>query len=605
MKQPRRKKPSSAEFLSQGNEAFQAGRFFLAAEAFTKAREIDPRNPAVLFNLASAKERVGEMDEAGQLLTQSLRHRPTWFDPAQRLALLLGRYKVEKAGAFDPRGLLAAFAFKHIDHSPIAIASIDHFLANSSLGDAIGQTRNGAATEAARALVLRRTDKVLSEPLLLTALAASPNRNLDFELLLCEIRRVLLLEASAERFEDKALTGFVVALIKQCLANEYVWAASEEETQRLDAMPLDLAELIGGDPEQARILMLSLLYRTPETLIGKKFSLGECRAIRPRAVGDLLASLSAEDDRRTILAADIPALGEIKDPISKKVAAQYEAHPYPQWNSIQMPAEASARTSLQRFFPADSLRFMEQQPFKVLIAGCGTGQQAIAAAVRYGPHADVLGIDLSRASLGYARLKAEQSEIGNLRLAQSDILTAEESDERFDIIEAIGVLHHMAEPFKGWQALIRSLKPGGLMLVGLYSATARQHIAQLRSEADYPGPDCDDDAARRYRRGLIAREDGDAVALRASHDFFTLSEFRDLVLHEHERPIVLSEIEAFLDQNALTFRGFQLPGPLHAAFQQGFPDEQWPGSLNSWAKFEEKHPRIFDGMYSFWCEKAG
>ncbi len=90
MKTARRTKPSSAEFLSEGAEAFRAGRFYLAAEAFAKARAADPRNPAVLFNLASAKERVGDIDEAAALLTEALRHRPSWEEPAQRLSLLLG-----------------------------------------------------------------------------------------------------------------------------------------------------------------------------------------------------------------------------------------------------------------------------------------------------------------------------------------------------------------------------------------------------------------------------------------------------------------------------------------------------------------------------------
>jgi LmbE family N-acetylglucosaminyl deacetylase len=104
-----------------------------------KAREIDPGNPVVLFNLASARERIGEMDEAAVLLTQSLRHSPAWEDAARRLSTLLGRFKVETAAEFDPHGLLAAFAFKHIDHQTIAAAALDHLKAATSLGQAVEQ----------------------------------------------------------------------------------------------------------------------------------------------------------------------------------------------------------------------------------------------------------------------------------------------------------------------------------------------------------------------------------------------------------------------------------------------------------------------------------
>jgi SAM-dependent methyltransferase len=239
----------------------------------------------------------------------------------------------------------------------------------------------------------------------------------------------------------------------------------------------------------------------------------------------------------------------------------------------------------------------------VLVAGCGTGQHALAAAVRYGPKADVLAIDLSSASLAYAKMKAEEYGIGNLRFARADLLVPG-GEGPFDIIEAVGVLHHMSEPFKGWQALLERLRPGGLMTVGLYSAVARDNISKLRSEADYPGPDCDDRAARRYRASLMARSDEAVGGLVHSYDFYTLSEFRDLILHEHERPIVLAEIEAFLAQNGLTFRGFQLPPPILQAFLVEHPKSGWPGAFADWRAFEERHPHTFDAMYRFWCQKA-
>jgi hypothetical protein len=137
------------------------------------------------------------------------------------------------------------------------------------------------------------------------------------------------------------------------------------------------------------------------------------------------------------------------------------------------------------------------------------------------------------------------------------------------------------------------------MLAGLYSAVARQGIANLRQEPSYPGPGCDDAEARAFRADLLERRG----QLTLSHDFYSLSNFRDLVLHEHERPIFLSEVEAFLEQNGLVFRGFSLPPVVTTAFVTAFPEEKKPGSLASWAKFEERYPRSFDAMYQIWCEK--
>jgi tetratricopeptide (TPR) repeat protein len=147
MKRSSRAKAPSVDHLGQGREAFLAGRFNLAVEAFTKARAAEPGNPVPVFNLASAKERIGEMDEAATLLTQALRLRPAWFEPAQRLALLCGRYKLGAQGEFDPFGLNAAFAFDRIDLQPRADAAIAHLEARSPLGEAL---RAEYAAKAAR-----------------------------------------------------------------------------------------------------------------------------------------------------------------------------------------------------------------------------------------------------------------------------------------------------------------------------------------------------------------------------------------------------------------------------------------------------------------------
>ncbi len=515
----------------------------------------------------------------------------------------MARFAVADSAAFEPHGLLAAFAFDRVDHKPLAAAAFAYLRANTPLGEALAKTEDGQADDAARGLVLRRTEKALSHPLLLAALAHGTNRSPAWERLFTAMRRVLLIEAAPERFEDKALTAFVLALIQQCVMNEHVFAVDDAETQRLAEAPVDFGALMAGDTEQTRRLIVHLLYTAPQDLIGKKLSIAECRAIRPRALGERLAAWSLDNERQTILAADVLALGAIEDATSRKVASQYEEHPYPRWTSLHLPGEASARTGLARYFEADKLGFLDK-PFKVLIAGAGTGQHAIAAAVRYGANADVLAIDLSRRSLAYAEAKADHYQVTNLRFAQADIQAMPASEGPFDVIEAVGVLHHMAEPFKGWQSLTKLLRPGGLMVTGLYSATARHGIAELRREAGYPGPGCDQDTARRFRATLLDRGDAVAADLRDSYDFYTMSEFRDLALHEHERPIFLSEIEAFLGQNGLAFRGFQLPPPVWEAFFKTFPDESWPGTLGRWSEFEERFPRTFDAMYRLWCEKT-
>ena len=53
-------------------------------------------------------------------------------------------------------------------------------------------------------------------------------------------------------------------------------------------------------------------------------------------------------------------------------------------------------------------------------------------------------------------------------------------DRKFDIIECVGVLHHMKDPLKGLKVLLNLLEPQGFMKLGLYSDIARQDIEQAR-----------------------------------------------------------------------------------------------------------------------------
>jgi SAM-dependent methyltransferase len=275
--------------------------------------------------------------------------------------------------------------------------------------------------------------------------------------------------------------------------------------------------------------------------------------------------------------------------------------------SVGLIAPARMRRMLGRYFPAAELAFLDR-PSQILIAGCGTGQQAVQAALAYGPQARVLAIDLSAASLAYAARVAERFGAGNIAFAQADLQSLHAADPdfagRFDVIECTGVLHHLADPLAAWRALLACLAGDGRMFLGLYSAVARRNLAALRSEEGYPGPGCSAAALRAFRQVLLDRPAEQAGGeLRMSRDFYTASNFRDLALHVSEHPLTLPEIAAFLDGNGLAFRGFQLEPGIFRRFRERFPGESWPGSLHAWAQFEAANPNIFCGMYNFWCAR--
>jgi SAM-dependent methyltransferase len=99
----------------------------------------------------------------------------------------------------------------------------------------------------------------------------------------------------------------------------------------------------------------------------------------------------------------------------------------------------------------------------VLDAGCGMGRYAELAS-RYGGR--VIGIDLSRA---VESARANLRDRSNVQIIQGDLMNLPFGAETFDFIYSIGVLHHTPNCELAFRKLTRTLKPGGRIVVWLYS----------------------------------------------------------------------------------------------------------------------------------------
>ncbi|RIA47734.1 class I SAM-dependent methyltransferase [Dichotomicrobium thermohalophilum] len=580
-----------SNWMALGTRELEAGRLLRARQFFEKAHRTEPRNAAPLVKLARTQERIGEIDAAIANLTRAVKLKPDDDTATRSLSRIVRIFGLDEYSDLDPAGLKAALAAPNVDRQRLSEVAIAY------LRDARGLV---AQTDPS-ALVVKRTADVLAEPLLHRALASGVNKSIDVEWLLTGLRRALLLDVPAERFTDRDLFAFAVALAQQCQLNDHVFRTTPEEDEQLASLEIDWPAVKDGDADAGRLLLLHLLYAPVREVAAPHLSPADCQKMRPKALGEMLKPLLEAETQRAQIAEKIPMLGAIDDPVSKKVAAQYQTSPYPRWTSLHMPARGRARRTLSRFFPDARLGFLDE-PFEALIAGAGTGQQAIASATSYGPAARVTAIDLSRPSLAYGQWMAQRLGVDNVTFAQADILSLPADSGPYHIIEAVGVLHHMADPFAGWRALLDRLAPGGLMLVGLYSKVSRANLGPVREHPAYPGPGCTDAEARAFRAALI--EDRTDETLFDSQDFYTLNEFRDLVLHPQEVSFSLDEIASFLDEQKLQFAGFALPGLVVRTFLQTFPDSPWPGRLEDWAAFERENPRTFDGMYTFWCAPA-
>ena len=590
----------------RGSAAVDAGDLQMAKQCFSRAVKSEASNASHRFHLAVVLEALGELAAAAQHLTHALRLDPKREEAARRLATLLRRpdFGASDHMQLNAIGLRHGLHHHRVDQKAIANAAFRYLVADPPLREAVAMGLSQGWLVAARALCLRRSGILLKDELFLDLLRTSLLSSPELELLLTAMRRVLLLELPPERLADRVLVGFAVALLQQCWTNQFVWFASEEEERRLAEEPIRPDKLARGDLEEGQRLLRHCLYQPIAKALGGQIDPDTTGGIRPHSLQEVVGRrLAVERDERD-RAARISLLGVIAGETSRKVAQFYESSPYPPWSGVVV--HRNYRATLSHFLGSDRAAFLEH-PFEVLIAGCGTGQQVVQSALQYGENARILALDLSSASLGYASRMADAFGVKNVEFARADLEQIEsfgsEFALRFQVIEAVGVLHHMADPFAGWRALQKCLAPGGFMRLGLYSAIARRNLTALRSDPAYPGPDCDDTALRAFRQIVLARQDEQGHDARKFVDFWDAGSFRDLLLHVNEHCLSLGEIARFLEDERLTFRGFQLAKESQAMFWQRYPLETWPGTLENWATFEEENPFLFENMYIFWCEK--
>lgn len=429
----------------------------------------------------------------------------------------------------------------------------------------------------------------------------------DLEASLVSLRRRLLVALARGRSFSTGYVTLARALGRQGVLNEFLWPVDAEEERLLDALLADMVKRIdtGGDPEPVALTLLAA-YRalTPIEPL-RRWAMARRGHVDAELAEDL-DFLILDRVHEEAIAASIPDLTPIDDAISALVKAQYEDNPYPRWNSLagHEPIDPVAQVLAEIAPNTPPLAPLPERP-RVLIAGCGAGRQAAQAAMTY-RGASILAMDLSRPSLAHAKRKSEALGLGSIRFARADILALPTISERFDIIECTGVLHHMADPEAGLQALLAVLAPGGVMKIALYSAAARANVTRLRewiAERGYPATL---DGIRRFRAELPASNHPDAEATRRSIDYNATSAIRDLLFHAQEHQFTVPELECLMVDNALEFLGFLFLDPaVKTDYRERFPADPSCTNLSNWAAFETDNPLTFVSMYQFWCRRRG
>lgn len=298
-----------------------------------------------------------------------------------------------------------------------------------------------------------------------------------------------------------------------------------------------------------------------------------------------------------------PQPNDFADDVTNAVARQYERWPYPAWTRVGRPGSktlADLRASLHAVAAPD-----EPGPARILVAGCGTGGEAANMALSF-PGVAVTAIDLSAASLDYARRRCAAAGIPPIRFEQLDLCAVAELGERYDLVTCCGVLHHLANPEGGWAALAGVLKPGGVMRIMVYSRLGRLAVTAARQLLrDFDLRTTDDDEVRRIRAWLLERTHIEVInRVTGSSDFSSLAGTRDLICHPHEDPFDVPRIERIVERLRLDLLRIDPLTPLgERSYAKFAPDDPLRRDFRAWKTIEFQDPQLFGSRYDFWCGK--
>jgi 2-polyprenyl-3-methyl-5-hydroxy-6-metoxy-1,4-benzoquinol methylase len=594
--------------LNRGNILFAGTQIEKARSAYELAIACDPLYAGAHFNLGNLNTHAGEFERALLNYQTAIGIKPDFADAKLAFGACLARtrFTIENPGlrADLTRALVEAWGIPY----QLCRPALSLVMLNPTIAGCVRRA-NGLWPARLPKATLFGADglaALVANALLHAALEAAPVSTIEFERFLTCARHALLETASSNRMPDPsdiAALPFYVALTQQCFINEYVFDCDDNEKLAAAACRTKLLALLDANAAVPPLLLLAVAAYVPLHALP-----GASRLVvagEPGPLDEVLRQHIREPLEELELRAGIDRLTPISGGVSQEVRDLYEQNPFPRWVKLPIPQQIlSFNDELRRSLPyAQFTPMPDDSAPEALIAGCGTGRHSIITGRRF-RGARVLAVDLSLSSISYAKRKTLELGLTNIEYAQADILKLGGIVRSFDIIESVGVLHHLADPFAGWRTLLTRLRPGGFMCLGFYSEIARRHVVNGRAFIAARGYASTLDDIRRFRQDLaVSNSSVNLEKLTEFPDYFSTSECRDLLFHVQEHRLTLGQIGSFLAETGLHFIGFDLDRSVLHEYRTRFSDDPSGTNLRNWALFEADNPDTFLGMYHFWIQK--
>jgi len=221
--------------------------------------------------------------------------------------------------------------------------------------------------------------------------------------------------------------------------------------------------------------------------------------------------------------------------VTETVRAFYEETSFPDYDDLDSRESLIAKSQESRFAAA----LEEQLPDHAIVldAGCGTGQLTNFLGLSW--RRCVFGGDICINSLRLANGFRERYRIANAAFLQMNLFRPPFRDGSIDAVICNRVLHHTRDAQAGFEALLRKIKPGGLILIGLYNSYARLPALWRRWAFERFGP-------RLYFL------DPRLISAHMNESRWR-AWFRDQYRHPHETRHSIDEVLGWFDTSAVDF----------------------------------------------------
>jgi SAM-dependent methyltransferase len=281
----------------------------------------------------------------------------------------------------------------------------------------------------------------------------------------------------------------------------------------------------------------------------------------PACTGALAADFSCRGCGARYESPDgIPNLRLPSDTRTEVVRCFYQQTPFPDY-----PPRASLDWLRARAERSEFARLLDHAisgDARILDFGCGTGQMSmyLARACRM-----VIGADLTRASLERGGAAARRFQVNQVQFVETDLHRPGLRGGAFDVVYSSGVLHHTPNPRAAFARLARLVRPGGMIVLGLYNAFARTPFRLRRLVARLFG-------YRFIPFDPVLNERENEPARREAW-------LRDQYQHPEEHSHTLAEVQAWFAENGVEYvRAY----PSAMLSQESESEELFASAADNW-----------------------